>query len=275
MTDEAAPYGIVVGADGSPSSLSAVRWAATEAGLRHLRLTVAHVHEGSGADEADSVLDEATAEARNAAGVDGPDVEGRRLTGQPAAELVELSGDAQLVVVGSRGRTGRSPGSVGLGLLHHARCPVVVVHDDLAPRNRPGRRPVLVGIDGSKTSLHAAAIAFEEASRRSVDLLALHVCKDADTGGPHDHRMTILEEEAADFLRETLADLQQRFPEVVVRPLIRFANPTRQLLVQAERSQLVVVGSHGRGAIAGRLLGSVSAAVAEGCRIPVIVARRT
>ncbi|GAB3430877.1 universal stress protein [Flindersiella endophytica] len=58
-------------------------------------------------------------------------IEQRVVEGQPTATLVEQAAEADLLVVGARGRhalTGTLLGSVGQGVLHHARCPVTVVH---------------------------------------------------------------------------------------------------------------------------------------------------
>ncbi|MDW5611353.1 MULTISPECIES: universal stress protein [Mycolicibacterium] len=274
MPERGSPHGVVVGVDGSDCSLAAVRWAAREAHFRHARLAIVHVVTEGGDEEADAVLAEAMAQGRDAAGGGGSEIETRRVHGRPVQALVDLSGTAQMIVVGRRGRTGRRPpgvGSVGAGQLHHAHCPVAIVHDD-TDQQQP--RPVLVGVDGSKPSLAAAAIAFDEASWRGADLLALHVCKDADAPASHDAQTSVLEQDAEDFLTASLADLRQQYPEVVVHRLVRFGKPARQLLAQAERAQLVVVGSHGRGGFAGKLLGSVSAAVADEARVPVIVARQ-
>ena len=69
--------------------------------------------------------------------------------------------------------------SVSTGLVHHAHCPVAVIHED-PPAVAPDA-PVLVGIDGSPASLSAAEIAFDEASRRGVDVVALHAWRDITT----------------------------------------------------------------------------------------------
>ena len=205
MSKRISHHGVVVGTDGSPSSRVAVQWAAREAAMRHVPLTVVHVAPSLSVAAStlawpagrvpEEVLEIQENEARrviadaikvvedSADGGDRPEIDSELFFGVPVPTLVDLSKDAQLVVVGCRGRTGRHRrllGSVSTGLIHHAHCPVAVIHDEVPSSLQSAQLPVLVGIDGSRASELATAIAFDEASWRGVDLVALHVWSDAD-----------------------------------------------------------------------------------------------
>ena len=78
-------------------------------------------------------LDRAVDAALDAAETPSPRVERLVVQGDAARALLDVSSGADLVVVGSRGRggfTGLLLGSVSQQCATHARCPVVVVHDD-------------------------------------------------------------------------------------------------------------------------------------------------
>jgi nucleotide-binding universal stress UspA family protein len=209
-------------------------------------------------------------------GGDHPEFTSELFFGGPVPTLVDLSKEAQMVVVGCHGRTGkhrRLLGSVSTGLIHHAHGPVAVVHDE-SPQSQQPYRPVLVGIDGSRASELAIEIAFDEASARGADLVALHVWNDADMSTVFGIDASVVQTAAEKALAESLAGWQERYPEVTVHRVVEFERPVRHILTQSERAQLVVLGSHGRGGFAGMLLGSVSTAIAQEARVPVIIARR-
>jgi nucleotide-binding universal stress UspA family protein len=286
---------ILVGVDGSPDARRAVEWAAREAVSRNLSLTLVHVAPNAEmqlwleypvtdefrrimADQDRRVMAEAGDWVAAATSGSGPvTVSERSISGNAVATLVGLSEGAELVVVGSRGLGAikrRLLGSVSSGLIRHAHCPVAVIHDEGPAAREPGRAPVVVGIDGSPASELATAIAFDQASRRRVELIAVHAWSDPTVYAYPNEEWMALQPRAEQLLAERLAGWHERYPDVSVRRLVVRDRPARQLLEQSEHAQLVVVGSHGRGGFLGMLLGSVSSAVAESARVPVIVARR-
>jgi nucleotide-binding universal stress UspA family protein len=148
-----------------------------------------------------------------------------------------------------------------------------VIHDDDPLMDKPAEAPVLVGIDGSPASEYATEIAFDAASRRGVDLVAVHAVSDVDLIDMPGVNYATLEDRANLLLSERLAGWQERYPDVRIRRSVVQGSPAKVLVEQSQSAQLVVVGSHGRGGFAGMLLGSVSAGVAQAVRMPVIVAR--
>ncbi|MBI5339836.1 nucleotide-binding universal stress UspA family protein [Mycobacterium sp. BK558] len=292
MSTQPAPLGIVVGVDGSAASRVAVDWAARDAASRRVPLTLVHVLPGAAMqswiqvplppayleDEqkaAKEVLTDAVGVAKAAAGDELFCINQKIVSGQAVPTLADLSKDAEMIVVGSRGLgkwERRLLGSVSSGLVQHARCPVAVIHDEDPLIPHPAQAPVVVGVDGSPASEHATAIAFDEASRRRVDLVAVHTWSDAGYELPDDAWTEIQPEEDM-LLAERLAGWQERYPDVTVRRVVRRDQPARRLLEEAAKAQLLVVGSHGRGGFAGMLLGSVGSQVVQSARMPVIVAR--
>jgi nucleotide-binding universal stress UspA family protein len=287
--------GILVGVDGSPAAKYAVDWAARDAAMRNVRLTLVHAVRPSGlnlpplpaptafarwqVERGQTILDDAVEIARRSTPDDGPgQIESALLFSPVVPTLVDLSKEAQMVVVGSRGRGPFAHsllGSVSSSLIRHAHCPVAVIHDEDSLMPHPAEAPVLVGIDGSSVSELATSIAFQEASWRGVELLALHVWSDVEVNDFPAIDWPAMKPAAEDILAERLAGWQQRYPDVSVRRVVECDHPTYHLIRQSESAQLVVVGSHGRGGFAGMLLGSVSAAVAHSARMPVIVARQS
>ena len=186
-----------------------------------------------------------------------------------------------MMVVGCRGQDALQRallGSVSSGLVHHAHCPVAVIHDEapilLGILLGPSQLPVLVGIDGSPASELATAIAFDEASWRGVDLVALYAWSDSDWPDFPGVERSVIAATAEETLAERLVGWHDRYPDVTVQREVVLAHPARHLIERSGSAQLVVVGSHGRGGFAGMLLGSVSSAVMHAAHTPVIVARQ-
>jgi nucleotide-binding universal stress UspA family protein len=292
--------GILVGVDGSAAALAAVRWAAHDAALRNAPLTLVHVVNAPAAgwpqvpalagfgqwqeNRASEFIKSAVKVAEESTGGCGPvQIDSKVFHSATVPTLVDLSKEAEMVVVGYRGHGGLLVraflGSVSSGLVYHAHCPVAVIHDDEPMVKDVAGAPVLVGIDGSPASEAATAIAFGEASRRGVGVTALHAWTDLRVSDLKDvfpnvnWDAELSHEEAT--LAERLAGWQERYPGVGIRRKIEIGEPARPLIEASELAQLLVVGSHGRSGFASILLGSVAAAVVNRARIPVIVARQS
>lgn len=283
--------GIVVAVDGSAASNAAASWAAHEAAMRNVPLTVVHAVTTPTAtwppvpypdslavqleDEGKKAIMHAVKLAEEALPADRKVTIQRELVySSPALALINLSGEAEMIVVGTAGRglLARSVlGSVSSTVVRHAHCPVAVIHADDLPDMHSA--PVIVGVDGSLASQLAIEIAFDEASRRGVGLTALHAWSDITISELPQADWSSLEAEAHRSLAENLAGWQERYPDVKVQRLVVRDEPARQLAEKSETAQLLVVGSHGRGGLTGVLLGSVSNAVLHSVRTPVIVAR--
>jgi nucleotide-binding universal stress UspA family protein len=149
---------IIVGIDGSPGSLTALRWAVEEARARNAPVHVVSawsfpvyaysgyiaVPPGDAFEEAARIaMDTAIAEGKAGIEIEGVDVSCALINGGAAAVLIEASQDADLLVVGARGRGGFTElllGSVSNAVTAHAHCPVVVVHDKPAGTPRGSGR---------------------------------------------------------------------------------------------------------------------------------------
>ncbi|WP_024449037.1 universal stress protein [Mycolicibacterium iranicum] len=292
MSESPAERGIVVGVDGSPESHAAVRWAAQEAVLRRRPVTLLHVvapivvtwpiepvitgfYEWQ-EDNATEVLKQSQETLHSEVeGSPSPEVHLELRHDGIMTELSSASESADMIVVGSRGLGpvgGAVLGSVSRALLHHARCPVIVAREGVV-RRHDRNLPVLLGIDGSPASEAATAFAFEEASRRGVELVALHAWSDVAVFPILGMDWQTYEQQGHEVLGERLAGWQEAYPDVRISRRIVCDKPARWLIDESKHAQLVVVGSRGRGGISSMLLGSVSTAVAESATTPVAVVR--
>lgn len=301
---------IVVGVDGSAPSITAVRWAATEAALRNAELQVLFAYQTAvpGADFGESVSfqraadEQATAvvEAAVAAAVDVADdvtddladdvaraiggtllVSGSAVRGYPARALLKAAEDADLLVVGNRGRGGFQgllSGSVSAQVATYAPGPVVVVRGraDTAT-NQPGG-PIVVGVDGSYPSEVAVRAAVQEAALRRQSVIEMV------TTYPGEHSGDLPSTYDPGRLEADLRLQQQRLltaarashpdlPEVLVEQQVVEGGPAAVLTGRSMQAELVVVGARGHGGFEGLLLGSVGLELLQHAGCPVLIAR--
>jgi nucleotide-binding universal stress UspA family protein len=250
---------IVVGVDGSQHSKDAVIWAVREAKLRDAILRVVCVApvgsdvvfdwtEDNSLTTSQEVVDDAVevAEALEPTVV----VRGEVLVGTVAEMLVAASEVTDLLVVGARGRGALSEfllGSVSRSCAHHARCPVVIVHelDQPAMQRSPSR--IVVNVEKGSGSA-ALDWAIEEAVLRSARVEAVFDC--ANANDDHGTAFPTLECDklAGEFTRFTSSYIQPRF-DGLFASRARCVSTAQALVEACEGADLLVmdeVGLKGR-----------------------------
>jgi nucleotide-binding universal stress UspA family protein len=295
---------VLVGVDGSAASLHALDWAAASAKVhgRSLRIVCAYSLPSFTAASLDggyAALDDTAIQAGARAVLEEARLRVASLgvpatqtvaTGDATGVLVELSREVASVVVGTRGRGGfadRLLGTVSSALPAHAYCPTVVVplrgwsrsaapaDEDALPAITPVHR-IVVGIDGSPQAEIALRAAITEAKVWGAELIAV-------AGVPLGQGAGVLSWLPAAIDREqVLADVTEALNVVVDRALVEHPGFTMrrhvldgsgaELLTEfSTATDLIVLGSRGRGGFTGLLLGSTSQAVLHHASCPVMV----
>ncbi|HEY0215048.1 MAG TPA: universal stress protein [Cellulomonas sp.] len=295
---------ILVGVDGSAASMHALDWAAAEARTRGRALHVVCSYtlpsftaaslDGGYAALDDSAIQEGAravlAEARQRVAGLPLEVTTTVATGDAAAVLVEMSRDVSLAVVGTRGKGGfadRLLGTVSSTLPAHAYCPTVVVplrhqgrggvvpEDEAQPAVRPVRR-IVVGVDGSPQADLALRHAIAEAKAWGAELTAVAgVPVGAGAGVMAWLPATIDQTQVLADVTEGLNVVVDRAladePDLTVRRHVLDGTGAELLTEFSAATDLIVVGSRGRGGFTGLLLGSTSQAVLHHAACPVMV----
>lgn len=288
---------VIVAVDGGEPSNNAVRWAANTALKRGVPLQLASSYTmpqflyAEGMVPPQELFDDLQNEclnkieaARDVAKEVAPDIEiGHTVVeGSPIDMLLDLSKDATMIVMGSRGLGGLSGmvlGSVSAAVVAHASCPVVVVREDNAVTDETKYGPVVVGVDGSDVSVKATRVAFEEAHARGAELVAVHTYLENQVHEPMagailtEDQWKQFEREREEKLSSELAPLVEEFPDVTVKKVVTRDRPVRALVEQSKNAQLLITGSHGRGGFKGMLLGSTSRALLQAAPCPMMVVR--
>jgi nucleotide-binding universal stress UspA family protein len=226
-------------------------------------------------EELRRVADRRVAEAHQQASALAPElaVESAAIEGGPVSVLLAESETASVLVLGSRQSTTFESvllGSVAAAVCPRAHCPVVI------PRAPAGelaeRAAVVVGVDDTEAAEAVLAFAFDYASRHRLPLKAVLCWKPwsmASLWPPAHARPS--EELPELWLSEALAGWREKYPDVEVRAAVHQDAAVPALVADSLGQSLLVVGTRGRHALAGTLLGSVSQGVLHHALCPVAV----
>ncbi len=189
--------------------------------------------------------------------------------GDPRSILLELSTQAHLMVLGSRGRgalTSLLLGSVSSAVSAHAECPIVVCRPVPV---RTGGRGIVVGADGTGQSLPVIEFAYQQASVRRLPLTVLHVYWDAVAAAAGFRRDWSVPLNAADLeelktvLGESVAGFGEKYPDVRVTLSLKHGLVDEAMNPRQGAWDLIVVGRHPMDSTSRILAGTMATAVLE------------
>jgi nucleotide-binding universal stress UspA family protein len=284
----------VVGIDGSDGALDAARWAGAVAQRFGAPLRIVHALPSIGRnltqtaaaftaammsyqrDMAEAFLKAADEAVR----AERPELSVSTVSfNEPADQvLIDASADARLVVLGGKKVTPAAAlllGSTALSVATRAACPVVAFRGDNVA---PGEGSVVVGVDDSPAAQAALELGFEFADRFGLGVDAvrsLSLAAPAETGVTIPLLIDWDGVESAELadLTETVDVHNKRHPDVDAKCFIEPDSPGKALLKHVTDAGLVVVGSRGRNALAGVLLGSTSLNLLHHSPVPVMICR--
>lgn len=289
---------VLVGVDGTPAGEAALRFALEEAAARDVGVIAVQAwqlpYTGSyglyppvvvDLDLAPGVqrrLEESVARVRASVPVAAgtgrrarDDVSAVAVRGPATQVIEEQARPASMLVLGRHDRSAAARavlGSVISTALHHVDCPVAIVPESWAGLAPEGR--VLVGVADGEESDAALAWAAGLAARHGRALVPVLVRPPSDAGAGGWPDATALDASALDELRRHADDVTAAVLSGPVQPEVLVGSAGEELARFAEPDDLLVVGSRGRGALAGWLLGSTSNYVAHHAACPVVVVRQ-
>ncbi len=190
--------------------------------------------------------------------------------GYVADQLIKATGEADLLLMSSHGRSGFERlilGSVTEEVVRRAEVPVLVV------RNEPVRlkqiKRILVPLDGSPTSENALPTAVAMASFNQAHLVLCRIIHTGDLNPDHPARQKE-EKEAFCYLEEKRGEL----PSKLRRDTVTHHGSTARAILQLIREHqidLVVMGTHQRRGLSRFFWGSVAENVVRSADCPVLL----
>jgi nucleotide-binding universal stress UspA family protein len=213
----------------------------------------------------------------------------RVATGIPSEEVIAAARaeDSDLIVVGTRGKTGLAHvllGSTAERVIRGAPCPVLAVRTEPADNEdeRVLSRPItldriLVPVDFSDCSLDALGYAAVVAQQAKASLMLLHVLEPVSYGLDFTLGQSKARHVEAETWTKRLEELvsSHQHPNMQVESRLRGGFPADSILDSAQTlpCDLIVMGTHGRRGISHTISGSVAEAVLRKARCPVIAVR--